>query len=1089
MDKFAHLHLHSDCSFLDSLSKIEDIVDKIKEHGQSAFALTDHGSTMNLINGYKLAKKAGIKFIPGSEFYLVEDCVKAKDNKQRYAYHIVLLAMNNVGFRNILKLSTESHRNFYYKPRIDFNLLEKHSDGIIVLTACMHGLVAYNLFDHKDKEDESIVKYPCNIPLAESYVEKLKGIFGNRFYLEVQDGGIPEQITINARIREIGKKFDVKTVATVDSHYINKDDALIHTYLKSIAFGAKTNAVAESGNGFQTQEFYIKKRSEVGADIQEEELDRTLEIADRCNVDIEIGKYKIPKYDRGSSVPSLDLLKDKLKISWDIKLTTLQQIDQRYKERLDKELCDVDKANLADYFLIVADIVNYAKSQNWWIGPGRGSASGSLISYLLNITTIDPIENGLIWERFFNIGRKGSMADIDIDVEKRYRDNLVQYIKDRFGNDHVAQVSTFNALATRAVLKDVFRVGGISVEESNKITACVPLKNDDHASISLSEALVKSSELREYEEKYKSLFAVAKRLEGVYRSSGTHAAAIVISNEPFSEGSIPLCREPNGEGLMSAWDMHTVEDVGLLKIDILGLTTLEVLHRCVDFIKERHKVDIDINNLTDNPNVWELFDSGILEGVFQLETNFGRSWCKKMKPQSLQDLSDLISIIRPAAIESQQTNEYLAVRHKEKEPSYIHDSLEPILSKTNGALVYQEQVLEICNKLAGMSLEQSDLVRYAVGKKKMDVIKQQKDLFINGCLNNNIASNIADEIWRWIELQATYSFNRSHSLAYATLGYRTAWLKANYPHEFYLANLLVCKDHDEISRFICDAKLKGVEVKLPNIKTGNIDFELHDNDIYFGLAYIKNVGEKSLSNISKLQNVESWISAMQIINNIKLNKQTVIALISSGALDHLQVDRSRMRVEYNLLSELTPNESTSWNKSNLGLVDFLEIISDDIKLDENKKTFGKIPNVNRRKKIKNLLTEYRKASVVDDYMYRLGLEKYYIGISVSGHETDVYLAMSKAKETCLNVNRGLLPGTEVDLCILIDDVRMIMTKKSQEMAFVKGSDNTCSLDSIVVFPKTFIRYKHLLEAGRIVNLNGKISDRGGVICNRIEMLR
>lgn len=1086
-DKLAHLHLHSSFSLLDGLSSIKDIVAKIKEFGQDAVALTDHGSVAGLVEFYKECKKNNIKPILGCEQYLVEDVQKAKENKQRYAYHIILLAMNNKGFNNLVKLATVSNENFYYKPRIDFSLLQKYNEGLIVLTACMHGVIAYNLYDHKDKEDESIIKYPANITLAECYVQKLHAIFGDRFYLEVQDGGIPEQLIINSRMRDISKKFNIPTIATIDAHYINQEDSIAHTYLKSIAFGAKT-LTAESGNGFTTQEFYIKKREDLkGKDILDEELDRTLDVAARCNVELEIGKYKLPKFDRNSTKSSLESLKEILN-----KAILPYQSNKKYLDRLNKELSDIEVANLADYFLIVSDIVNYAKSQNWWIGPGRGSAGGSLVAYLLNITTIDPIKYNLIWERFFNVGRKGSMADIDIDVEKRYRDNLIEYIKERFGRDHVSQLATFNKLAARAVLKDVFKVAGISFEEANKITSLVPMKNDEHAAITLDQALEMVPELRAYETKYKSYFAIARKLEGAYKSSGTHAAAVVISNEPFSNGCIPLAREPSGEGLMCAWDMKSVEDIGLLKIDILGLSTLEVMHRCVEEIKRVHNINIDINNLPENDaKTWQLFEDGQLDGVFQVETQLGKGWSKKIKPQSVEELADILSLIRPATLDIGMPEEYRAVKFNEKQASFLHKDLEPILAKTNGVSLYQEQMLEIAKNIAGYSLEESDILRRACGKKDMVLMQSQKDKFINGVIKNNYNADLANKLWELIELSAGYGFNKSHAIGYAIIAFRTAWLKANYTAEFCLANLTVSKDNEEIARFINDAKVSGIDVKPPSLKEGNIGFEIRDKSIIYGLSYVKNVGEKALANICALKHIKTWPEFLKALINAKVNKQVIIAMLSSGALDYFNVDRSKMKADYELYCELTPNELKLFEFYDKSLLDFVSLLSNETYLIENKKRFQKIPNVSRREKLRFFLKKYTSGSVVDDYLYRLGLEKFYLGIAVSGHETDVYQTMSLAKETCLDVLRGLESDTNVDLCLLIEEVKTHFTKStpSLEMAFLRGSDNTGSLDNLIVFPKTYARIKHILEPGRIVKLGGKISDRGGIICNSIKVLK
>lgn len=1022
------------------------------------------------------------------EAYIVEDCEAAREAKQRTSYHVVLLAMNNVGYQNIIGLMTEANKNFYYKPRIDLKLLEQHHEGIICLTACMNGVISSHLYDQIDNEDR--VKNAVNLAMARVWTRKLQAIFGDRLYFEVMDHGIPEQKQINKHLRELSAKFGVPTVATFDCHYINKDDAVPHDYLKQISRGVKSYSRNGDSGGFSTHEFYIRSRNEMSElDLTEEEKDRTLEIASRCNVELELGKYRLPKYPHDGEESSEELLKQKLRIGWSIKLTQNQKRDSNYIERAKKELDEILDADLADYFLIVADIVNHARKNNWTSTAGRGSCAGSLSAYLLNITTVDPIRYHLVWERFYNAGRKGSMPDIDVDVEQRYRADVIQYIKDRFGHDKVVQVATYNELSARSVLKKVFKVAGISFDEANRITSLVPLKNEEHVAVTLDEALKMSKPLREYEEKYKPLFAVAKQLEGCYESIGTHAAAVLISDKSVHE-VVPLCKGPQTDDLISSWDMYAAEEVGMLKIDILGLKTLDIIHKTLDQIKTNHDVEINLYKLPEKDDkVTELLASGRLEGIFQLQKQLGKVWSKRLVPQTVEDISHLTSLLRPGCLDLKIPDEYKDNKFSGIKPQLVSSSLENILAPTYYVSIFQEQLLEICKQIAGMNLKEADNVRKATGKKKPEDMKKYKNLFIQGCISHSgLSVENSEKLWELIEKSAGYSFNASHAISYSVITYRTAYLKAYYPLEFYLACMSTCKDMDEIRRFIDDAKIGGISVVNPSLQQGNVDFSSSGDSIIFGLSHIKNVGKNVFNKLNKFSRIKSFDEFLKRLIKHKLNQQVVTALIGSGALDFLQKDRSLMNAVYNLYSQLSDLERQAYCDSGLDLVTFLRTVTDESRVDHNKNLFGRVPNVTRRRKIRGFLLDYDKMDKIDDLLYKLGLEKFYLNVTLSGHETDLYKRM-RGSHCCADIVKGLPDDIQVSLCVLVEGCREIVTKTNKDMAFLTGSDKSGLLDSIVVFPELYESSKHLLSEGRILNLRGRVSDRGGIICQKINVVK
>lgn len=1121
-----HLHNHSTHSFLDGQASITNMLDRAKELGFESIALTNHGNVFGIPEFYQECQKRGIKSILGCEFYLVDNVERSRDEKDRHAHHLVVLAENETGWKNICKLTTLANQNFYYKPRIDVNMLRDHRDGLIVLTACMHGPVSYWLFDKmtwpKDGE-ESQLKEAANIPKAYDFARSLQDALGpDRLYLEVQDGGIPEQKIINARVRKMAQELGLQTVATQDAHYVYPEDSEAHGILKAIGFG-KT-AIEEGSHGFSTNEFYLKTADEMlRGDLTEEEIARTVEISNRCDVKLDLHQNRLPKYPYSDGKTSLELLKEKVNKGW--KARKITDPGGEYKARVIKEVSDIESAGLEDYFLIVADITDFCHNNSIRLGSARGSAGGSLVSYLLGITDLDPIKYGLMWERFYNAGRKGSMPDIDTDVEKSRRDEVLDYIRSRFGENRVAQLVTLSSLGAKGILKDVLRVIGIDFDTANKISGLVPAKNEDHGSISLSEACQAVPALKEYADNdqefeiikdnrvirrisWKKIFEIANKLEGCYKTAGMHAAAVVIADQDFSDAGIPLVKGTTKENLICGWDMDAVDAFGLLKVDILGLATLSVINTCLRLIKERHGIDIEIEQIPlDDPKVGRLISSGYNEGIFQLESTLGKGWSKKCQPglfdpaKTIEEIAELVAIIRPACLETGMSDTYAKIKSGEESPTYIHQLLEPILAPTKGILLYQEQVMAICQSIAGMDLKEADAVRKTIGKKKPEELRQKKQQFMDGS-RGRVPEDIADEIWGWIEKQAGYGFNKSHAVGYAMMAYRTAWLKANYYIEFLCANLMHAKDkanqqrtpHDVIASFINDAKLNDVHMIPPTLTESEDDFKIiDDHNIVFGFEHIKGVGKSAIAAIRKCRDAESFDEFTILARSSRLNRQVIESFICAGVLDQFGMTRRSMRNQYRLLEALTDKERDNLRKlpSSLTPLQQIKMLGSEDHVDEVKKMLGRGPNISRREKLRDVVQEFSLADHNDTMPQILLWEQEYLGTTISGSPADLQRAM-RARNSCIELGRGdILPDSNVELCVVVETIREHIIKKGkfagQPMAFLTISDSTYRLDNVTVFNKEYLRVKGQVETGDVIAINGRMSDRG-LVANKIRRL-
>lgn len=1107
---FVHLNVKSHASFLHSSIKTKDLIKKAKELNQGAVALTDYGNVFNAISFYKDATKNSIKPILGAEVFFVEDRQEYRVQKIRKVFHLILLAENNEGWKNIVRLVSEanSEDSFFYKPRVDFTLLEKYSSGIILLCgSTWDGLIPYHLYD-KTSEDGSIEE-PKALFKAEALIRRLLKIYDqDHIYLEVQNQKYPIQQEINDRIRNLSIKYGIKTVATNNVHYLDCADAESHRTLNNMAYKQHNPMTLTP---FNQEEFTFKSRDEMSAlGFTEDELNLTVEIANRCNVKIDLKKRRLPKY---KFLPSnFNTSKAYLEhLCWEgFNTKKLGFLDnhQEYIDRLNRELFDINEMGFDDYFLIVWDVCDWIIKNNILLGPGRGSAGGSLVSYCLGITNLDPIKHKLIWERFLNRGRVG-LPDIDSDVPRSRRQDVLKYIQDRFGSNSVAQIVTFNALKARAALKDVFSVYGMDFSEANLITSIIPAKNEDHSSISIAEALEKVPKLKEFENKYKSWFKIAQKLEDCYKALGTHASAVMISDTPFEDSEYPLCRSADGKSLICAFDMESIDNLNLLKLDILGLNTLDDISEIISLVKKNRNIDIPIQNgrmvvSFDDASVYDLISEGRTAGVFQLETQLGKSWSKRLRPENIDQLSALGALLRPGCLSSGETEEYERRRNGESFPLPPDESLREILKDTLGIMIYQEEQIAAAKILTGWDLSRCDLLRKAIGKKLPEEIRKYKDDFYKDSYKNGFNEDTIDKVWNVIEKSAGYSFNASHSYAYGMIGYQTAYLKTHFAPEFFCAKLRNAKflqdSLEETKALVNDAKLFNIAIIPPRVKRGNIDFDIiNDKTIAFGLSSLKGVGEKSIKNLlSIIKNDQQSDLIFSEVDyylwnsfNTKLNSSIVEALIKGGAFDDFGVDRITLLSRYRLISELTDKERELVINliRNTEIKDWVRIIkglSDEeksVKIKEKYKV--KIPNVSRREKLRQCITLYESGDIFDDHYQKISWEKHYLGIGLSGSEADIY----KAKNKC-NEIMSFSADSPIELAVTIESVKQHLTKtKKEPMAFITAGDNTYLLDNIVVFPRQYRIFNKFLEEGSVVRINGIISNTGSVIVEKMEKLR
>ena len=1045
---FVHLHLHTEYSLLDGAIRLKDLFPKAGEYGYEAVACTDHGSMYGVLNFYEQAKKHGIKPILGCEVYVApkgrrdRSARSAKDA----AYHLVLLAQDNTGYKNLLRLVTRAHfEGFYYKPRVDLELLEEYNQGLIALSACLHGEIPAALL----RGDEKAARAK-----AETYAR----IFRDRLYLELQENGIEEQALVNKGLMELGKEMGLPLVATNDCHYLRAEDARAH----DVPLCIQTNRTVNDRNRmrFSTDRLYFTSPEEMEKRFSycPEAVSITGEIAARCNVELELGKHHFPLFplEKGETYEERFEAMARKGLERRLGETKLPPEQEAiYRQRLEAEIDVIKKKGFASYFLIVSDFINWAKSKRIPVGPGRGSAAGSLVAYSMGITDIDPVRYGLFFERFLNVERE-SLPDIDVDFCMNRRDEVIRYVARRYGGEEfVAQIITFGQMKAKAVIRDVGRALGMPYPEVDRIAKLVP----DQMKMTLEKALEQEPRLRELEERdpvVKELLAVARALEGLPRHSSTHAAGVVISDRPMVE-YLPLTKGQEKETI-TQFDMKCVERTGLIKFDFLGLKTLTVIDTALRLIRNHMGEDVDISRIPlDDPETYELLARGDTTGVFQLESTGMKDLLRRMRPSTFTDMIALVALYRPGPLESGMVDQFVKAKHGEIEVEYLLPELEPVLKETYGVIVYQEQVMKIAQTLAGYSLGEGDILRRAMGKKKPEEMASQRDRFLAGARERGIPEDKARTIFDLMEKFAGYGFNKSHSAAYALIAYQTAWLKTHYLVPF-LASLLSNElgNTDGVVKFIGECKAQGVEILPPDINSSEIDFTIEDGKIRFGLAAVKNVGAGAIEAMVKerrkrgpYKNFEDFCTR---VDTRKVNKRVLESLVKCGAFDSLGHRRSQLMEILDEALELGQARRREKASGQMSLFDAMAKAGPEdhgiLALD--------LPDI----------PEWSEAEL-------LGKEKEAIGFYISGHPLDPY---AKELERLAPSNTGdiseMHDGSRVGLAGIVRTKKEIATKKGERMAFVTVEDLHGSIE-VVCFPEIYASCREALESDLPLWIQGK----------------
>ncbi len=1058
MADFVHLHLHTEWSLLDGAIRLKDLFPLAKEYGYESVAITDHGALFGLIHFYELAKDYGIKPILGCEVYVAPGSRFDRKAKSAHeaGYHLILLCENEIGYRNLLKLITLANfEGFYWKPRVDKELLRQYNEGLIALSACLHGEVpAAIIRGQKAKARE----------LAKEYAS----IFPGRFYLELQENGLPEQKIVNEALLELADELKLPLVATNDCHYLRAEDARVHDVLLCI----QTNRVVTDENRmrFSTDKLYFASPEEMKERFSwcPEAVENTLRIAERCQVELELGKHHFPRYPIPPGRTYEEVFEEKARAGFEQRLAELKKwpglaaSEKEYRQRLDYEIEIIKQKGFASYFLVVADFIAWAKAQGIPVGPGRGSAAGSLTAYAMGITNLDPIRYGLLFERFLNVER-ASLPDIDVDFCMRRREEVIRYVREKYGGrDYVAQIATFGQMKARAVVRDVGRALGMPYPQVDKIAKLIP----ETLGITLKEALAAEPRLRELvekDEKVRELISIAMALEGLPRHSSTHAAGVVISDAPITE-YCPLMKGEEDE-IVTQFDMKAVEKVGLIKFDFLGLKTLTIIDHCVRLVKEHYGVEIDLDRLPlDDEKTYELLRRGETDGVFQLESAGMKELLVRMRPSEFNDLIAILALYRPGPLESGMVDQYVKAKHGEIEVKYLLPQLEPILKETYGVIVYQEQVMKIAQVLAGYSLGEADILRRAMGKKKPEVMAAQKERFVKGAVERGIPEEKAVQIFDLMEKFAGYGFNKSHSAAYALVAYQTAYLKAHYPL-CYMTALLSYEmgNTDQVVKYVSVCKQMGLEILPPDINESEIGFAIKGDKIRFGLAAVKNVGEGAIEEIIRARAEGPFKSFEDFCLRVdlkKVNRRVIEALIKAGAFDSLGHTRAA------LMSVL--EEMLDWAQNRRKALDQGQKSIFDLMTPQERPAAGPFHIPDSPEWPTNLKLKYEREA---------------LGFYFSGHPLEPYRDWLRllTPYTVSSLKR-LASGQKVALGGAVAEAKVKVTRKGERMAIAKLEDGEEAIE-LLVFPDLFRQCEELLEEKGLVFVTGRFEkdDRGAKI--------
>lgn len=1059
MSNFVHLHVHSEYSLLDGSARIEDMVKKTKELGMNSLALTDHGSMYGIIQFYKACERYGIKPIIGSEVYITNQSRLEKNTANRKYFHLILLAKNNTGYKNLIKLVSEGFTTgYYYRPRIDYEVLKEYSEGLIGTSACISGEVQALILDGKYEE-------------AKEKAYFYEDIFGKgNFYLELQDHGMPEQKIINEGLLKLNKETNIPLIAANDSHYLNKDDYISHDVLLCVQTGKTIND--EERMKFPSSEFYLKSPEEMAElfSYAPEALENTQKIADMCDVEIEFHNLKLPHFDAPDGIENEEYLRhlitEGLRHRYGV-------ITEEIEKRFLYEFNTIVEMGYIDYFLIVWDFVRFAKEKDIPVGPGRGSAAGSIVSYALEITDIDPLRFGLLFERFLNPERV-SMPDIDIDFCYERREEVIDYVIEKYGEEKVAQIVTFGTMAAKGAIRDVGRALDIPYGKVDSIAKLVPID----LNMTIDRALDISKELNKYyteDYEVKRLIDIALSVEGLPRHTSTHAAGVLITGSSVTD-YVPLTR--NDEIIATQFNMIELEELGLLKMDFLGLRTLTVIKDAVDSVKRNRGISLNMDDIDlEDAKVLKLFEKSDTLGIFQFESAGMRRFLKDLKADVFEDLVAANSLFRPGPMN--QIPQFVLSKHDPKQVKYIHPKLKEILEPTYGCIVYQEQVMQIVRLIGGYSFGQADLVRRAMSKKKMSVMEQERYKFIygdvdetgnvilDGAIRNGVDEKSANRIFDLMIDFANYAFNKSHSVAYAVVAFRTAYLKHYYPVE-YMAALIssIMGQTKQVALYIEECKRLGIEVLRPDVNKSFKKFTVEGDNIRFGLLGIKGIGAGAIDAVVKARkeggnftSLKDFIVRVGAVDNLAVNKRSLEGFIRSGAMDDIIPGRSKAMGVYEGILSSNQMELKRNIVGQFDLFGTAEGVEDNFDVE--------YPNV----------PEFTKSELLE-------MEKDSTGVYITGHPLEEYEdlinriniysigeIMDNSEET---LHTEFHDGKYIKLAGMIISVKKMITKTKNLMAFITIEDLVGSIECIV-FPKMYDRYSSLLEEGKVVTVFGKLS--------------
>ena len=1062
MIRFTHLHTHSHYSLLDGLGKIDGLVSRAKELGMDSLALTDHGNLYGAVEFYKKAKKAGLKPILGVEAYVAPSDRREKQisGGEKY-YHLILLAKNTAGWKNLIKLITAAHlEGFYYKPRVDKNLLRQHREGLIALSACITGEIPKLILNNKYNE-------------AKKNALEYEEIFGKgNFYLEISHHpGIRPTIPAMDGLKKLSRETGIPIVATQDIHYVNKEDAEYHDILLAVQTG---NKLSDNDRlTLKDDDFSMKSPEEMAEFFKDfpEAIANTAKIADECNLELELGKIHLPKFDVPDEKTANAYLRELVAGRTALRYPDLAPEIQK---RIEYELAVIEKMGFADYFLIVQDFVNWAKERGIVVGPGRGSAAGSIISYILNITDLDPLKYNLLFERFLNPDRV-QMPDIDIDFADTRRDEVFGYLEEKYGKDRVAHIITFGTMAARAAIRDAGRAMGLSYGFCDQIAKLIPFNPTQGMKEGwLNHCLDNVSELKELYQSNadaKKVLDAAKNLEGVVRHASVHACGTVIAKEPLTE-YMPIQYAPQDENtIVTQFEMHSVEDLGLLKIDILGIKNLTIIEDTLRLAEENTGVKIDIGKIPlDDKKVFALLQAADTTGVFQLESSGMRRYLKELKPTELEDIMTMISLYRPGPMEL--IPQYMERRFGKERITYLHPLLEPVLKNTYGIMIYQEQLMAGARALAGLTLAEADILRKAVGKKDKKLLQEQKEKVINGAIKNGVKKEIAEHFWTLIEPFDRYGFNRSHAACYAMIGYQTAYLRAHFPVEFYTS--LFNADAGDVERaafLINEAKKIGISILPPDINKSVSNFIPEEGNIRFGLLAIKNVGQNIVNAIvgerQKGGPFKNLADLLERVEHKDLNKKSFESLLKCGALDSLGIERNCGLLNVEEIIKFAGSIRKSKQTSQFNLFGNGTLSADALKLKPG------APATSQDKLVweKELLGLY-----ISDHP----LNKYKNEISASGASAIKNLV---GEESSGGIKNPKIAG-------IVSGIKRVITKLGQPMVFAKVEDFNDAME-VIVFSDTLAKTLPLWQENKAVLVSGKMSWRGGepkLICDSVKEL-